>query len=163
MKRLFLVRHAKSDWSEPALSDFERPLNARGLRDAPFMAAKLAERMDDALTIVSSPANRAISTARYFAKALKINEKDIRLEKNIYEAAYTQLLDIVNGMDEKFSTVILVGHNPGFSLLSTYLSGKLIDLPTCGIAEIVFELESWKLVSGSSGILKKFDYPKKFT
>ncbi len=162
MKRLFLIRHAKSDWSEPGQSDFDRKLNPRGLRDAPFMAAMLAERMKKVDLIISSPANRAITTARFFAKSLQVSDKEFFTDERIYEATPAQLLLIVNAIDDHVNTAILFGHNPGFSQLSTYLTEALVEMPTCAIAEIEFDLESWKLISGSSGNLVQFDYPKKF-
>ena len=80
MKKLFLVRHAKSSWADPSLADLDRPLNKRGLRDAPFMAKLLKGRGVQPDRILSSPANRAFTTASYFAEALDIPSKEIDIE-----------------------------------------------------------------------------------
>src|SRR5882757_4023814 len=117
--RLTLIRHAKSDWDDRSLSDFERPLNARGLRDAPTMArrfvAGLAREPATALRLVSSPARRALTTAQLFADTLGIARRELVLEPRIYEAMPGTLLEIVRGFAETDRHVLMFGHNPGLS------------------------------------------------
>src|SRR5690554_5296197 len=111
-KELYIVRHAKSDWSFE-LKDFDRPLSARGFRDAPTMAARLLASSPGIGCLVSSPAKRAITTAQIFAEVLGIPIKDIISRASIYEAGVEALLDVVNTMDDSFAAVALFGHNPG--------------------------------------------------
>ena len=86
MKKLFLIRHGKSSWSNPDLQDFDRPLNKRGIRDAPFMAKMLVGKGVKPDLIVTSPANRAISTAKQFAAEQGILHDDLVIKHEIYEA-----------------------------------------------------------------------------
>jgi len=161
VKRLILIRHAKSDWADPSLKDFDRPLNARGLRDAPKMSERLVIAHKSIDAIISSPAQRAKSTAAFFANVYLDKKLKVQFEPRIYDASIFQLFGIVTELDSELDTVILVGHNPGFSELTTYLCGVHIQMPTCAVAELVFEVDDWKLISANSGRLVGFDYPKK--
>jgi phosphohistidine phosphatase len=158
MKRLILIRHAKSDWSEPELKDFDRSLNARGKRDAPVMADKLFSKYSKADALISSPAKRALTTAKVFFQRY---EKSVLIERSeIYEARYLQLIQLINSFDDKWNTVILFGHNPGFSDLASMLSGQNIELPTCAMAALEFDFKNWELISAETGKLVYFNFPK---
>lgn len=160
-KKLLLVRHGKSEWGNAHLADFDRPLNPRGHRNAPEMAARLLEKDLVPQLIVSSPAVRAITTARHFAQAWKKSPEQIKEEPSIYEANITALLKVINKLDNKCDYVAIFGHNPGFTELSNYLSdANIYNIPTCGTVLIAFETEDWALVSHHSGKLIQFDYPK---
>jgi len=160
MKTLFLIRHAKSDWTFN-LPDFERPLNARGLRNAPMMAERLRQYKTTPDVLVSSPAKRALTTAQFFAQTLKIPANQIQLEEHIYEADVHTLLKLINTFDNHTSTVALFGHNPGISLLAAYLCPEFHDqLPTCAMVHLAFETDNWAEISGDSAHLKWFTYPK---
>ncbi|MCB9207927.1 MAG: histidine phosphatase family protein [Ignavibacteriales bacterium] len=163
MKTLYLIRHAKSSWDFPNLSDFERPLNERGQRDAPFMGKLLSERIKSPQIIYSSPAKRAITTAEIIAEFLGYDVNSIIKNENIYEAAVSDLMRIINNNSDEYSSLMLFGHNPGFTLISNYLADKKItNLPTCGFVQIDFNLNSWNNIEGSSGNLMHFEYPKKY-
>lgn len=161
-KKLFIVRHAKSDWSHAGMSDFDRPLNERGMRNAPFMADKLAEAGHTIDFILTSPANRALTTAGYFKRRLGLRDTQWDTERKIYEADVKRLLTIINRMDDSYSTVMLVGHNPGLSSLVHELTGEWVIMPTCGIAEVAIPFESWSLVSAGTCNLLSFDFPKRY-
>ena len=103
MKTLTIIRHAKSSWEQEGLSDFERPLNERGRRDAPVMAARLKQAVGQPELLVSSPALRAITTARVFADVLGISKDSIQLQSRIYEASVGTLLQIIQGFDDQYS------------------------------------------------------------
>jgi phosphohistidine phosphatase len=157
-----LIRHAKSSWDDPALADFDRPLNGRGKRDAPEMGRRLAERGVDPDALLTSPARRARKTARQIAAALDFPQRDILEEEEIYEASLPALISVVHGLDDQWGEVILVGHNPGCTELANYLSDLRIEnIPTCGVAAIDFEQESWSRVGERSGRVHFYDYPKK--
>lgn len=157
MKTLFINRHAKSSWKDLNQRDFDRPLNARGKKDAPKMAFRLFTREKALDYVLSSPAKRAHQTAFHFAH---IFDREISFDENIYEANYSTLLEIVNNLSDEFNSVILFGHNPGFSDLASYLADENIEMPTCGIAKINFEVDSWSMISLGLGELEYFDYPK---
>ncbi|MDR6784924.1 phosphohistidine phosphatase [Pedobacter africanus] len=160
-KTLLLVRHGKSEWGNVHLADFDRPLNPRGHRNAPEMAARLLQKDLVPQLVVSSPAVRAISTARHFVQAWKKSDEQIQEEASIYEANVRTLLKIVNSADNKFDYIAIFGHNPGFTDLANYLSdANIYNIPTCGTVLIEFPFEDWKLVSHQTGRLLEFDYPK---
>jgi phosphohistidine phosphatase len=162
MKTLYLVRHAKSSWNYPELSDFERPLNKRGRNDAPKMAKKLLDLAIFPDTLISSPANRAATTARTIAEVLGYPLSDIQYNDLIYEASVQVLYHIISDIEDNFSTAMLVGHNPGMTFLVNSLSNHPIsNLPTCGIFAIDLPLSSWKDISEDSGSMNFFEYPKK--
>lgn len=162
MKKLFLIRHAKSDWGNPGLKDFDRPLNERGNKNAPFMGKLLKKERIYPDFIISSPAKRAITTARKIAKEIDYPKNKIVEEPKIYEANVKTLLQIVNSIEDENETVFLFGHNPGFTDFLNYLTeANIPNIPTCGIAQIEFENDSWKEVSRETGVMKNFYYPKK--
>jgi len=162
MKHLFLNRHAKSDWNSPGLNDFERPLNERGMKHAPMMGMRLHENEPGIELIISSPAKRAITTASITAEKLNYPLKNIRQEPSIYDAKVQDLLSIVNDLDDELSSVLMFGHNPGFTDFADYLTGSgILNIPTGGICKIIFNLDSWKEVSAHTGHLEYFDFPKR--
>jgi phosphohistidine phosphatase len=115
MKRVFLVRHAKSDWSVDT-DDFERPLNERGKRDAPMMADRLAKKKIPIDAFVSSPAKRALRTAKLFAECMEINKDDIILKSELYLAPAGTFFEVLEKMDDKFNAIAVFSHNNGVDL-----------------------------------------------
>lgn len=163
MKKLYLVRHAKSSWEENSLRDYDRPLNNRGERDAPFMGELLSKQGIKPGIIVSSAAVRAYETARIFAEKFDYPEALIFKEKSVYEADALNLLDIIRDTDDEYLSLMLFGHNPGMTYLSNYLTAQRIEnMPTCSVAAIEFDLDSWRKLEPESGKLTAFEYPKKY-
>jgi len=161
MKTLFINRHAKSSWDHPDLSDFDRPLNNRGLKDAPEMGKRLSHKNEGIELFVSSTANRAITTARLMATEMKYPHEKILEIAEIYHASSRTLLNIVNQFDDSLSKIIIFGHNPGFTDLAENLTGEYLgNIPTCGICKVEFQTDSWTEIGFDSGVLKYFDYPK---
>jgi len=143
MKTLYLVRHAKSSWSEPALPDHDRPLNERGLRDVATMGQRLAQRGVLPDLLLSSPATRALTTAEQLAKALGIKRKDIVVNDRLYAAPANELLSVIQGLGDEPESVMLVAHNPGLTELAHHFASEIIELPTCAIAEFRFAALTW--------------------
>lgn len=161
MLRLTLVRHAKSSWDCPELGDFERPLNARGRRDAPVMAQRLVDLGRRPDRLVSSPALRAISTAHVFSTVLGLPADDIQIRPRVYDASIQTLLDTVRSLDPAARHVLMFGHNPGFSELALTLAHcPFRDMPTCAIAALELHAEAWTEVGPGCGRLIHFLYPK---
>lgn len=158
MKKLILVRHAKSGWDIPDLTDFERPLNARGEETAPQMASRLLNKDIVPQYIISSPAERAKATASIFAGTFNLAEPEYNMA--IYEASYITLLSVVNKLPDEYNDIAMFGHNPGISELAYYLSDKMYDMPTCAVVVIHFDAVSWQMISGSTGTIEYYDYPK---
>lgn len=148
MKSLYLIRHAKSDWNHPGLSDEKRPLNERGLREASFMAQWLASQNDPPDTILSSHATRAHQTAEFFARAFHIPEEQIRTERAIYESSVQTLLHVIAASPNHCSSLLLVGHNYGLTEAVRYLAGQALEeMGTCAIASFSLDIDSWKEIS----------------
>lgn len=162
MKILYLVRHAKSSWRDPSLDDIERPLNKRGKRDAPFMGELLKEKIVNPDVVFSSPAKRASKTAQIIAEQIGYSKKDIIYAEEIYEASSHELVDFIKKIDDKYNSVMVFGHNPGFTMLNNFLSKKYIDnIPTCGIVALEFK-NCWKEIEKNSANMLFFDYPKRY-
>lgn len=161
MRTLYLVRHAKSSWADPGMPDHDRPLNERGLRNAPFMAQLFAARGEPVDLIVSSTAARALATARTFAAALTLPPESTVLEPAIYDASCGRLMSVVNALPPDAHRVMLFGHNPGFSELAFHLDEHWTDaLPTCGILRIDLLLDGWDTVVRNSGTVVWADRPR---
>ena len=162
MKILYLVRHAKSSWRDPSLDDSERPLNKRGKRDAPFMGELLKEKIVNPDVVFSSPAKRASKTAQIITEQIGYSKKDIIYAEEIYEASSHELVDFIKKIDDKYNSVMVFGHNPGFTMLNNFLSKKYIDnIPTCGIVALEFN-SSWKEIEKNAAKMLFFDYPKRY-
>lgn len=160
-KQLLLVRHGKSDWGNSHLSDFDRPLNPRGQRNAPEMASRILQKDLVPQLLVSSPALRAITTARHFSQVWHKSLDQIKEETAIYEADVNTLLKVVNKLSNKYNRVAIFGHNPGFTDFANYLSdASIYNIPNCGIVLIEFSTDDWAEVSHLGGTLIEFDYPK---
>lgn len=161
MKKVVLIRHAKSDWGSPHTKDFDRTLNPRGLRDAPFMATMLKEKISSVDKVISSPAYRAMTTCKYFCIEFGYNEAEIQYDKGIYEDGQSTILNLLKNIDNSMNTVFVFGHNPDITSTATYLSGERIDnIPTCGIVAINFEINNWSEVINKNGTREFFLYPK---
>ena len=162
MKNLVIIRHAKSSWDNPAWGDMERPLNARGKRDAPFMGEVLRERGVLPELILSSPAKRAHKTATRIAEAVGYPEERIAIEPDIYMQGPQALIDQISKLPGSVQRAFLVGHNPDLTELVELLTGERIgNLPTCGIASVEFTVDDWRAVAPGNGRLAFFDYPKR--
>lgn len=161
MLRLTLVRHAKSSWNDSALSDFQRPLNERGRRDAPAMAQRVRTLNCQPDRLVSSPARRAISTARTFAAILGMNDEGIELSPAIYEATPTTLLNLVRRLDSSSGHAMLFGHNPGFSEIARLLAScPFHEMPTCAVTSLELQADAWSDVGPGCGRLAYYLFPK---
>ncbi len=161
MKRLLLIRHAKSDWANHELKDFDRPLNKRGNKNAPEMASRLLNQKLVPELLVTSPALRAFSTAEYFADVLGLEKAAIVREKDIYEASSSTLMSIINSFDDQYNFVALIGHNPGLTNLAINLCNcDVYNIPTCGMMLIQFPFDHWNMISYWTGDQKMYDYPK---
>lgn len=162
MLTLYLMRHAKSSWDDPLQTDFHRPLNARGLRDAPAMAAHFAARKETVDLLVSSPAARALATAQHVASALGATNDSIVQEPKLYLADLTTWRSVLNDLPATSGTVALFSHNPGISECCEWLTGEgLGELPTCAMVRIDMDADEWKALARGTGTVRWYDYPKK--
>lgn len=141
MKQLFLVRHAKSDW--PAgVGDFNRPLANRGVNDAHKMADFMKDRIWMPDQLVTSPANRALSTCKIFSEILvKPYSEDIRL----YHAGIPQFQEVILDLDDAWDRVAIFSHNDGITHFADALSEVSVHhIPTCGVVGFTLDIDHWK-------------------
>jgi phosphohistidine phosphatase len=160
-KKLYLVRHAKSSWSDASLTDEQRPLNKRGRRSAPDMGQRLAEQDHRPDLIISSPANRALSTARIIAEELAYDESEIITDERMYFSGTGSMLNLLEELDDRYQSVMIVGHNPAMTNFLDILCDASVDnMPTCAIAVIGFNIATWIELRSAGGNLLAYDFPK---
>lgn len=163
MKQLFLIRHAKSDWDHPGLADHDRPLNSRGERDGPRMAAALAEREIVPDAVVSSTANRAATTARAIAEGVGFPVDAIQFTRDLYLAAPSRILRIVQQLDEEVETAFLFGHNPGMHEAVNELIGgwNVSEFPTLAVASLDLDIDYWGEADWGCAMLTEILIPRR--
>ena len=163
MKRLYLVRHAKSSWGNPELRDFDRPLNKRGKRDAPFMGKLIKEKGVKPDLIITSPARRALRTAEYFAEELSYPKEKIIRDENLYEAGVKDIVKVISDFGTDSETLMIFGHNPGLTDFCNSISDKFIDnIPTSAVVSLIPGTGQWSDINANTCNLEFFEYPKKY-
>lgn len=166
MRRLMLLRHAKSNWPT-GVADRDRPLAARGREAAPVMGRYLADELLLPDLVLVSPARRTVETWELVAAMLP-EKPAVQFEPRIYEAGTDRLLDVVQAIEGDVRTLLMIGHNPGFADLATglighgdrYAAARLGQkYPTCGLAVLDFAVEDWRDVAERGGRLDRFITP----
>ena len=163
MKRLTLVRHAKSDWGDPGLSDHDRPLNPRGMRAAPAVGKALAAKGAKPDLLLSSTALRAATTAGLIADELGVDREEIRYTESLYLASVGEYERVVAAVDEtsRIEHLMTFGHTPGTHDFAHHLTGRdeIDRFVTCAVATIELDIEHWGEVGASCGRLVDFFTP----
>lgn len=161
MKSLLLVRHAKSSWSDFSISDFDRPLNHRGKKDAPEMAKRLIDKKITVDAFISSPAKRAKKTAEAFVKEFGASKKDILFDEALYLASPSTFIDVISKTEESYGTIAVFSHNEGITSFANMLTDIRIDnIPTCGIFAVRIVSAKWADFESATKEFWFFDYPK---
>ena len=156
-KTLLVVRHAKSSWKDESLVDRDRPLNKRGKSNAPEMGQRLLRRKLIPDTIVSSPALRALLTARAIAEELQFPVDNIVVEEDLYGCGPQDIFDTAALISPEHNVALVVSHNPAITELANIVSRNLIEnVPTCGVLTI--QANMWDGMENR--VLVDFDYPK---
>jgi phosphohistidine phosphatase len=162
MKTLTIVRHAKSSWKDASLPDHDRPLNERGERDAPIMATRIQQAGIRPSLILSSPAVRAWTTAKVIAREISYPIEFLQREERLFHAGVARIIDVLAQQDVGFNSIMMVGHNPGFTDFANYLVPDLThNIPTCGIVSVTVDSDDWNLNTNKNAELITYDYPKK--
>ncbi|MBS1628143.1 MAG: histidine phosphatase family protein [Bacteroidetes bacterium] len=162
MKSVIIIRHAKSSWDVHTLSDFDRPLNEKGTKEAVTMAQKLIDKKIVVDAFISSPAKRAITTAKYFANAYNIAEENIIQIKELYNASVETLYNVIANTSNKYNNIALFSHNPGITYFVNELTETQIDeMPTCGVFAIKATCKNWEDFSSAKKTFWFFHSPKK--
>lgn len=160
-KTLLLVRHAKSDWNDPSLSDIDRPLNERGKKDAPLMAQRLLERGVPIDLFISSPAKRACKTAKIFAKAYGRKKNELILRDELYLANEPVFFDTIAHTSDQYNHIALFSHNPGLTGFANMLTNTRIDnIPTSAVFAVKVNCASWAEFRDAPKEFWFFDFPK---
>jgi phosphohistidine phosphatase len=161
MKTLTLVRHAKSSWKDSSLADRDRPLNKRGNRDAPEMGRRIVAAGIRPSLIVSSPAVRAWTTAKVIANEIGYPREFLQRDNALYLASVNSILDVIASQDAGFNSLMLVGHNPGFTDFANYLvPGLTNNVPTAGVVSVELDTDEWTLYDKPDTELLLYDFPK---
>ncbi len=156
MKRLILVRHGKSSW-EDGLPDDKRPLIKRGIKDGELIAQAFQESFMAPATLWSSPALRALETAKIFKEKLKIEDRDFFIRTGLYTFDRNDLRLQIERCDPKVQTLMVFGHNPAMTGLVNQLGNHYFEnIPTTGLTVIDFDTESWKELNKGNTILNLF-------
>lgn len=163
MKRLTLLRHAKSDWSLPDQRDWDRPLNKRGQHDAPEMGRRLRERRLKPDLILTSPAVRALATATIVARELRFPPDRMRQDERLYLADPEDLMAVLRELGGEARHLLVVGHNPGMTEFADRISNerRIDHMPTCAVVTARVNLRDWTDLDWQSAVDVDLDYPKK--
>ncbi len=162
MKTLYIIRHAKSSWDFPQLSDEERPLLEKGIRRTLKSIYFLKQQNVFPDLMISSHAKRAFETTLLMAKGLDYPVEKIITEPTFYSNSAEEMIDFIFGLPDDKQHVFMVGHNPTFTnLANEFLSNKIDFLPTSAIVAISFDVNNWNEIIDSKHKLVFTVYPKK--
>lgn len=167
-KELFIVRHGKSSWDIDNISDIDRPLKLRGIRNAYEMARRLKIDRKVPEVFISSPANRALHTAIIFLTVFELPYKKLIIDKRLYGKGLQEIINLIKSQPDDHNKIMIFGHNPDFTeLVRKYAKSTIFEIPTCGIANFGFHCEKWSEISRESVVSEFLDFPgkeeKKFT
>jgi phosphohistidine phosphatase len=156
-KTLYMVRHAKSNWSAADLNDFDRSLNEQGLQDATAMGKRLKERETIPEVLFCSPARRARQTL----KGLNLCIDNVVFDERIYCASKEELIEIIRSVPNQYVSAMIIGHNPAMTWLASHLSGASFDnLPTCAVVSSKLDCSQWAKAGTCPARLLDYDYPR---
>lgn len=161
MKKIILVRHGKSAWDDPNLTDHNRPLADRGLEDVPEMALRLKEKGLIPDLMISSTAIRASQTAEILAEVLHLPKSKIVYDKNLYHASYAMILKCIQRQDDANELIFVVGHNPGMNDFIDFFGGRFDNLPTSGQYALLVDTDHWQQLRPENTKFWFVDFPKK--
>ena len=161
MRRITVIRHAKSSWTDSSIADDQRPLNQRGKDSAPMMGERLAAQGMTPDLLLSSPAVRAFETAKAIAEQIGYPEDFIHTDERLYHAGIEQWFEVIRTLPEDARHVLCFGHNPGLTHFYNIFSPNPVEnIPTCGIFDMDFEVDDWKELAQARPRSVSYDYPK---
>ena len=159
MKKLIIVRHSKSSWKDLSLTDFNRPLNRRGKFDGPLMADYLKRKINKIDYLHSSSSLRTFETSKYFINQIQFEK--IEYDDSLYHCSSSSILKMIMNYSEDYQSAMIIAHNPGLTNLINSITNILLDnLPTTGIAEIIFDCSEWNNISLQNSNLIELKFPK---
>tara|TARA_B100001057_G_scaffold9844_2_gene9250 strand:- start:3965 stop:4459 length:495 start_codon:yes stop_codon:yes gene_type:complete len=160
MKKLIIIRHCKSSWSDLSLNDFDRSLNNRGVQDGNLMSKELSKKIDNIDLLISSSSKRTRLTADFFIELIKINK--ISFIDELYHSSSENIINILKKISNTYESIMVIGHNPGLTdLVNKLTSINLYNLPTCGVAIVNLNIENWDIIKNFSDYdLEWIKFPK---
>ena len=159
MKNLIIVRHCKSSWKDPSLSDFDRPLNKRGNIDGELMSNYLREKEKKIDKLILSTSIRTRLTSKYFIE--KIHFNSISYLDELYHASYSDIINIISKVENNFNNIMVIGHNPGLTELINHFSDmRIYNIPTSGIIKVEFKEDKWSKITENKGKIVYKKFPK---
>ena len=161
MKNLFIIRHAKSSWEDFGISDIDRPLNSRGIKDAYAMGIKWRKAAISFDKIISSNGIRALHTATIIANQLNIVFDNLEVNPKLYHASFQSIFEIIHCVSEDVNNLAIFAHNPGITDFAYEAKTEIENVPTTGMIHFTIESTKWKDADFSSLLFKDFDYPKR--
>jgi phosphohistidine phosphatase len=159
MRTLYLLRHAKSSWKEPSLSDFDRPLKKRGREAAAAIGRVLKSENPKPSLVICSPAVRTRETIEIVLISAGL-KAEVRYDERIYEAELRTLVEVVVEIDEATKAVLMVGHNPGMEALVQFLIGQSQQMPTAALAKTTLASPTWNVIAEGKARLEWLVTPK---
>lgn len=161
MKTIYLIRHAKSSWATPSLSDFDRPLNSRGKNDAPLIGKELRKLGFNPERIISSPSVRTTKTIQLICNEVNYKLGEVTFNQQLYHASLIAFKELINFLDNQQNSIALVGHNFGISDFANYLTANKIGvMPTCAAVKITLNVDAWEEIIEGLGSIEFYIYPK---
>ena len=161
MKTLYLVRHAKSSWEEPGVSDADRPLIPKGVKKTGLIVDFLRKRGTTVDLMISSPAVRAYETAKIIAAGLDYPLNRIKTDRKIYDSYYDRILDIIYGTSNDVNSLMIFGHNPTITnLANLFLHPGIENMPTSCVVCLSFNADRWEDIPANTAIQEFVIYPK---
>lgn len=158
---LYLLRHAESKEKLPSQPDRERELTQRGVREALLIGSYLYKEKTTFDSVLSSVAVRAKATANLLAEAMKFAPEKITEEEALYDASTRTFFQFISSMDDRFESVLCIGHNPSISYLAeSFTKSEIGDMPPAGLTKIKFAVSSWKDVGQGNGELQNYIFPE---
>lgn len=161
MKQLVFIRHAKSSWRDPALTDLMRPLKKRGINDAREMAERIAQHDIRVDRVLMSPARRTVETLELMTDKTGFGRDIAEIVPDLYTFSYEDILLYLKTVDDGCTKLAVVGHNPAITDVVNFLCLEEIrNVPTCGVAVLDLDIDSWSQLRAGAAELAFYDYPK---
>ena len=158
MKTIYMVRHAKSSWNHDVI-DHQRPLKPRGKKDCELVSNAVRQVIMRPDKIISSDANRALTTALYFKEALNVDTTNFTTNHELYDFGGQNVMRVIKELDNVLERVLLVGHNHAFTSIANMLGDKTFDnVPTCGFLMLEFDTDTWSEVK--AGVTNRVIFPR---